>query len=159
MGVTGKGEGTSATKGRDSSASRVLRALWITEGEVFAAFVGLGMLESGWLSSLLCVSEAVWLHSLETEAAGFDSDSAFDWARVGRVEADCTGVSVSQPTVSGLLGSLVIGGLGAGFLVLWEGEDDEEDATSGDTGGLPLVCRAASLGECLRFGGIGVADF
>lgn len=51
------------------------------------------------------------------------------------------------------------GGLGACFLVSKEGEDTEEDAASGDTGGLLLVCRMASFGECLRFGGIGVPGF
>ncbi len=76
-----------------------------------------------------------------------------------REEAVCAGFSVSKATVCGFMGSLVTGGLGAGFLVSRVGEDDEEGAASGDTGGLPLAFRAASLGECLRFGGIGVPDF
>lgn len=74
-------------------------------------------------------------------------------------EPVCTGVSVSKTTGAGLTGSLVTGGLGACFLLSKEGEDAEEDAASGDTGGLLLACRAASFGECLRFGGIGVPDF
>lgn len=65
-------------------------------------------------------------------------------------EPGCAGVSGS-----GLRGSLATGGLGARFLDSKEGED----AASGDTGGLPLACRAASFGECLRFGGIGVPGF
>lgn len=50
------------------------------------------------------------------------------------------------------------GGAGACFLVSKEGEDGE-DVANGDTGGLLLAWRAASFGECLRFGGIGVPDF
>lgn len=78
---------------------------------------------------------------------------------VARVEAVCAGVSVSKATACGCVESLMIGGLGAGFLVSNVGEDVEEDAASGDTGGLALAFRAASLGECLRLGGIGVTDF
>ena len=63
------------------------------------------------------------------------------------------GVSMFKATVSGCVVSLVTGGLGAGFLVFGE------DAARGETGGLFLAFRAASLGECLRFGGIGVPDF
>lgn len=78
---------------------------------------------------------------------------------VTRVEAVCAGVSVTKATVCGCMGSLVTGGLGACFLVSRAGEEDEEDAASRDTGGLRLAFRAASLGECLRFGGIGIPDF
>lgn len=88
-----------------------------------------------------------------------ESGSAFEGAVVARVEIVCTGVSVSKDVRSGCAGGLVTGGLGAGFLMSGVGGDDEEDAASGDTGGLPLAFRAASLGECLRFGGIGVPDF
>lgn len=54
---------------------------------------------------------------------------------------------------------LLIGGRGAGFLVSKEGEEQVEEVASGDTGGLFLAFRAASLGECLRLGGIGVSGF
>lgn len=99
------------------------------------------------------------LHPLGSGAVGFESGSGFGGAVVARVEAVCAGVSVSKATVCGCMGSLATGGLGAGFLVLRLGEDDGGDAASGDTGGLPLAFKAASLGECLRFGGIGVPDF
>lgn len=105
------------------------------------------------------MSKAVRLHPLGSGAAVFESGSGFGRAVVARVEAVCTGVSVSKATVCDCMGSLLTGGLGAGFLVSGVGEDDEEDAASGDTGGLALAFRAASLGECLRFGGIGVPDF
>lgn len=75
------------------------------------------------------------------------------------MEPVCVGVSVSKATGSCCVGSLVTGGLGAGFLMSRVGGDDEEGAASGDTGGLLLAFRAASLGECLRLGGIGVPDF
>lgn len=151
--VIGKGEGTSATRGAVSSASRTLRAPWFTEGQLVAACL------AGLLPGLLFVSKAARLHSLGSGAAGFDSGSGFEGAAIAKVEAVCAGVSVSKATACGRMGSLVTGGLGAGFLVSREGEDDEEEAASGDTGGLPLAFRAASLGECLRFGGIGVSDF
>lgn len=151
--VIGKGEGTSATRGAVSSASRTLRAPWFTEGQLVAASLAVGLLPpSGWLPGLLFVSKAVRLRSLGSGAAGFDLGSGFEGAV-------CAGVSVSKAIACGRMGSLVTGGLGAGFLVSREGEDDEEDAASGDTGGLPLAFSAASLGECLRFGGIGVSDF
>lgn len=148
--VIGKGEGTSATRGADTSASWTLRALWITEGELVAASLAVGMLSSssGWLPGLIFMSKPVRTHTLEYGPAGFDS-IRFDFV--------CAGVSVSKATTCGFIGSLATGGLGAGFLV--SGEDDKVDAASGDTGGLPLAFRAASLGECLRFGGIGVPDF
>lgn len=158
IGVTGKGEATSATRGADSSASRTLRAPWITEGELVAASLAVGMfLSTVWSAGLIFVSKAVRLHPLGSGAVGFES--GFGGAVVARVEAVFAGVSVSKATVCGFMGSLLTGGLGAGFLVSRVGEDDEEDAASGDTGGLPLAFRAASLGECLRFGGIGVPDF
>lgn len=93
-------------------------------------------------------------HPVGSGAAAWDSDSGLD----GR-EPACTGVSESETTRAGLTGSLLTGGLGARFLVSKEGEDAEEAAANGDTGGLLLACRAASFGECLRFGGIGVPDF
>ncbi len=74
------------------------------------------------------------------------------------MEAVCAGVSVSKATLCGCMGTCVTGGLGAGFLVSKVGED-EEVAASGETGGLPLAFRAASFGECLRFGGMGAPDF
>lgn len=52
-----------------------------------------------------------------------------------------------------------MGGRGAGFLLSKEGEEQAEEVASGDTGGLPLAFRAASLGECLRLGGMGVSGF
>lgn len=117
------------------------------------------MLSSVWSAGLLIVSKAVRLHPRGSGAVGFESGAGFGGAVVARVEAVCAGVSVSKATACGSTGSLVTGGLGAGFLVSRAGEDDGEDAASGDTGGLPLAFRAASLGECLRFGGIGVPDF
>lgn len=78
---------------------------------------------------------------------------------VAKVEADCAGVSVSKATASSCTGGFVTGGLGAVFLMSRVRGDEGEDAASGDTGGLPLAFKAASLGECLRFGGIGVPDF
>lgn len=75
------------------------------------------------------------------------------------MEAVCVGVSVSKATGSGCVAGLATGGLGAGFLMSRVTGGDEEDAASGDTGGLRLAFRAASLGECLRLGGIGVPDF
>ena len=101
------------------------------------------------------MSKAGRLCPLESWALVFVSVSGFEGAVVARVEAVCAVVSVSKATA----GSLATGGLGAGFLVLGAEEEDEEDTASGDTGGLPLAFRAASLGECLRFGGIGVPDF
>lgn len=59
----------------------------------------------------------------------------------------------------GCTGGLPTGGLGAGFLVSKEGEEQAEEVASGDTGGLFLAFMAASLGECLRLGGIGVSGF
>lgn len=148
--VIGKGEETSATRGADSSASWTLRALWITKGELVAASLAVGVLLSlGWFPGL----KPVGTRTLESGQKGFNSGSAL----VTRVKAVCAGVSVSKATTCGCMGSLVTGGLGAGFLV--SREDEKEDAASGDTGGLPLAFRAASLGECLRFGGIGVPDF
>lgn len=67
--------------------------------------------------------------------------------------------SVFKATVFGCVGGLVIGGLGAGFLFSTVGEEDAGETARGETGGLLLAFRAASLGECLRFGGIGVPDF
>lgn len=159
IGVTGRGEGTSATRGADSSASWTLRALWITEGELVAASLAVGMLLSTVWSVGLLLSKAVRLRPLESGPAVSESRSGFGGAVVAREEAVFAGVSVSKATVLGCVGTLVTGGLGAGFLVLRAGEDDGEDAASGDTGGLPLAFRAASLGECRRFGGIGVPDF
>lgn len=51
------------------------------------------------------------------------------------------------------------GGLGAGLLVSGVVGEDVEDRVRGETGGLLFAFSAASLGECLRFGGIGVPDF
>ncbi len=62
IGVTGKGEATSATRGADSSASRTLRAPWITEGALVAASLAVGMLLSAvWSAGLIFVSKAVRL--------------------------------------------------------------------------------------------------
>lgn len=156
MGVTGKGEGTSATRGADSSASGTFRAPWITGGALVVASLAVGMLSSTvWSAGFSCVSKAVRLNPLGAGAVGFESGSGFGGAVVERVEAVCAGVSVSKATACGGLESLLTGGLGAGFLPSRTGED----AASGDTGGLPLAFRAASLGECLRFGGIGVPAF
>lgn len=162
--IAGRGEGTSATRGADSSASRTLRALWITEGELVAvgalASLEVGLFLSTVWSAGLLVSKAVRLRPLGSGAVVFESPSGFGVAVVAIVEAVCAGVSMSKAAVSGCVGSLVTGGLGASFLVATVGEAEEEDAASGDTGGLPLLAfRAASLGECLRLGGIGVPDF
>lgn len=149
--VTGRGEGTAVT--RDSSASRALRAPWITGGELVAASLAV-LLSTVWSAGLLLVSKAVRLHPLGSAVSGFGG------AVVARAEAVCAGVSVSKATVCGCMGSLATGGFGARFLVSRAGEDDVEDTVSGDTGGLALLAfRAASLGECLRFGGIGVPAF
>lgn len=64
MGVMGRGEGTFATRGAVSSASWTVRALWITEGELVAAFLAVGMLLSAAWSAGLLLSKAVRLHSL-----------------------------------------------------------------------------------------------
>lgn len=155
-GVTGKAGGTSATRGALSPASRTLGAPWITEGELVAAALEVGMLALAvWSAGLFFVSKAVRLRLLGYWAVGFESGSGFGGAVVARVEAVFAGVSVSKATVEGL----ETGGLGAGFLMSRAGENTGEDAASGDTGGLPLAFKAASLGECLRFGGIGVPAF
>lgn len=160
MGVIGKGEGTSATRGADSSLSGTLRVPRVAEGGLLAALLAVGMLpSSGWLHGLVFTSKAVWLHSLGCGATGYGSGSGFRGAAVAGMEGVCASVSASKATESGLMDSLVTGGLGASLLVSREGENEGEDAASGDTGGLPLTFKAASLGECLRFGGIGVPDF
>lgn len=62
-------------------------------------------------------------------------------------------------TASGCVTSLVTGGPGARFLVSGVGGEDD-DAARGETGGLFFFAfRAASLGECLRLGGIGAPGF
>lgn len=111
------------------------------------------------LSTGLSVSKKVRLCPLESGAGGLESGSGFGGAVFDRVEAVCAGVSVFKAAVFGCVVSLVIGGLGAGFLVSRLGENDGEDVARGETGGLFLAFRAASLGECLRFGGMGVPDF
>lgn len=73
--------------------------------------------------------------------------------------AVCTSVSVFRTAVIGCVVILVTGGLGAGLLVSGVVGEDAEDSARGETGGLLLAFRAASLGECLRFGGIGVPGF
>lgn len=151
----GKGEGTSATRVAGSSASRTLRAPWFTEGELVVASLAEGFLSlSDWLPGSLLVSTALRLNSL-----GYGSGLGFEAAVVAGEEAVFAGVSESKATAGGCMGGLVTGGLGAGFLVWKEGEGDGEDTARGDTGGLTLAFSAASLGECLRFGGIGVSDF
>lgn len=150
--VMGKGEGTSAT--------RALGAPWFTEGELVVASLAEGFLSlSTWLPGSLLVSTALRLNSVGSEAVGYGSGLGFEAAVVAREEAVFAGVSVSEATAGGCMGGLVTGGLGAGFLVWKEGEDDGEDTARGDTGGLTLAFSAASLGECLRLGGIGVSDF
>lgn len=62
--VTGRGEGTFATRGAVSSASWTVRALWISEGELVAAFLAVGVLLPAVWSAGLFVSKAVRLHSL-----------------------------------------------------------------------------------------------
>lgn len=62
IGVTGRGEGKFATRGAVSSASWTVRALWITEGELVAAFLAVGMQLSTIWSTGLLVSKAVRLH-------------------------------------------------------------------------------------------------
>lgn len=161
IGVTGRWEGTANTGG-DSSAYLALGALWITEGELFAegalASLVVDMLRSTVWSAGLVVSKAVRLQPLTSRVGLFASGPVLLGA-VAMLEAVCAGVSMSKAAVSGCLTSLVTGGLGAGFLVFRFGGGDEEDAASGDTGGLLLAFRAANLGECLRLGGIGVPDF
>lgn len=152
IGVTGRGEGTSATRGAASSASWTLRALWIAEAELFEASLAVESLSSTDGFGLLLMSEAVRLHPL---GSGSDAGGAV----LARVEAACAGVLESSVTAEECIGGLATGGLGAGFLASKVGEHDEKDVASGDTGGLPLEFRAIILGECLRFGGIGVPDF
>lgn len=135
-GVAGRGEGMPATRGVVSLA--------------------VGMFVSTVWSADLLISKAVWLRY---GAVVFKSWSSFGVAVVAIVEAVCAGVPMCKAAVSGCVGSLVTGGLGACFLVVTVGEGTGEDAASGDTGGLPLAFKAASLGECLRLGGIGVPDF
>lgn len=65
----------------------------------------------------------------------------------------------SGGSVLGCTGGLPTGGRGAGFLVSKDGEEQAEEVARGNTGGLLLAFRAASLGECLRLGGIGVSGF
>lgn len=141
--MTGKGEGTSATRGADSSASRTLRAPRIPEGEPVAASLAVS---SVWSAGVFVVSKAVRLLPPGSGAVVSESGSGF-------------GGAASEATVCGCMGSLPTGGLGARLLVSSVGEGGDEDAISGDTGGLPFAFRAASLGEFLRFGGIGVPDF
>lgn len=100
--------------------------------------------------------KAVRLHPLESETVGFESGSGFGGAILVRVEAVCG--SAFKATVFGCVGGLVTGGLGAGFFST-VGEEDAGETARGETEGLLLAFRAASLGECLRFGGIGVPDF
>lgn len=144
---TGSGLKQREVTGRQAafSASWTVRALWVTVGEQDAAFVAVALLLS--TAGLLAV---VRLRSLG--AGAFVSES-------GAAGADCAGVSMSKPTESGCAGGFVTGGLGAVFLRFGVRGDDGEDAASGETGGLLLAFRAASLGECLRFGGIGVPAF
>lgn len=160
--VESRGEGTSAIRGADSSVFRILKALGITEGKLVAvgalASLAVGVFLSTVWSAGLLISKAVRLYPLRSEAV-FESRSGFGVAVVAIVEAVCAGVPMSKAAVCGCVGSWVTGGLGAGFLLVTVGEGEGEDAASGDTGGLPLAFRAASLGECLRFGGIGVPDF
>lgn len=151
-GVVGRGEGTSATRGAGSSAPWAVGALWITEGELVAVgalFLAVGLLSTVWSVGLL-VLKAVRLLGPGSDLGG---------AVVARVEAVCAGVSESKATVFGCVGRCVTGGLGAGFFVSGVGEEEGDEVASGDTGGLALAFRAASLGECLRFGGIGVPAF
>lgn len=133
--MTGKGERA------DLSASRTLRAPWIPERELVSASLAV-LVWPGWSIGFLRLS-----------------GSGFGGAVVARGASVCTGVSVSEATVCGCRGSCLTGGFGAGFLMLTEGEGTGEDAARGDTGGLALAFIAASLGEFLRFGGIGVPDF
>lgn len=111
------------------------------------------------LSPVWSTGLSVRLHPLESGPAGLQCGSGCGGAVVARVEAVCAGVSVFKATVFGCVASLVTGGLGAGFLVLKVGEDDGEDEARGETGGLLLAFKAASLGECRRFGGIGAPGF
>lgn len=120
--------------------------------------LAVGVLISTVWSVGLFMSKAVRL--LESGAVVFESAPGFGGAVVAKAEAVCAGASASKATASPrCVGTLATGGLGARFLVSKLGEDTGDDAASGDTGGLPLAFRAASLGECLRFGGIGVPDF
>lgn len=63
IGVTGRGEGTFATKGV-SPASWTVRAPWITGAELVAAFLAVGALLSAAWSTGLLLSKAVRLLSL-----------------------------------------------------------------------------------------------
>lgn len=150
MEVMGKGVGTSATRGADPTASWTLGAVWRCDEERAAASLAVGLLSPSF--------RLPGLRSLTSEAAGFDWGSGLEGTVFVRGGAFCAGGSVS--TVFGFMGSLFIGGRGAGFFGSKDGEEEAEDVASGDTGGLPLAAfRAASFGECLRFGGIGVSDF
>lgn len=153
IGVTGKGEETPETREAGFWAPRSSRALWITGG--VATALAVGML----LSTVWSTGWSLRLHPLESGAVGLQCGSGFGGAVVARVEAVCAGVSVFKATVFGCVESLVTGGLGAGFLVFTAGKDDGEDVARGETGGLLLAFRAASLGECLRLGGIGAPGF
>lgn len=145
------GEPTSAMRGADSSASRVLRSLCTTEGELPAG----GAISPLAVAALLSTAWSVDL--LVSRAAALESGSRRVVAVGARLEAVWAGVSASEAT--GCVGSLVTGRAGAGFLGSKVGEAVAEDVARGETGGLPLEFRAASLGECRRFGGIGVTDF
>lgn len=149
MEVMGKGMGTSATRGADPKASWTLGAVWWSDEERDAASLAVGLFSPSGRSPAL--------RSPVSGAAGFDLGSGLEGTVFVRDGAFCAGGSVS--TVFGFMGSLFIGGRGAGFLGSNDGEEEAEDVASGDTGGLPLAFRAASFGECLRFGGIGVSDF
>lgn len=102
-------------------------------------------------------SKAVKLR--ESGASGLKSGSGFGGAAFAGEGAVCAGVSAFRMAVFGCVVSLVTGGLGAGLLVSGVVGEDPEDRARGETGGLLLAFRAASLGECLRFGGIGVPGF
>lgn len=148
MEVMGKGVGTSANRGADPKASWTLGAVWWSDEERAAASLAVGLLSPSGRLPALC--------SLASGAAGFDLGSGLEGTVFVRGGAFCAGRSVS--TVFGFMGSWFIGGRGAGFLGSKDGEEEAEDVASGDTGGLLLAFRAASFGECLRFGGIGVSD-
>lgn len=146
-GVMGSGVGTSATRGAGSPASRALRAPWTTGSELAEASLAAATLKF-----------PVWSLAV-TKLRPLGSDRLESGFGFGLVVAAGGGAARVRVWVSkATLGILVMGGLGAARLVSGAGEDGE-DVARGDTGGLLLAFRAASLGECLRLGGIGVPDF
>lgn len=151
--VMGKGEGTSANRVMGFLKCGSSTALGISEG----VLIGVGFVVGMLLSVGLSVSKSVKVYAVESGRLGLDSGAGFGGAVFAVAAAVCAGVSLLKATALARGVGLLTGGLGAGFLP--SGMRGGEDTARGETGGLFLAFRAASLGECLRFGGIGVPDF